>query len=119
MFNSLFSNGGSTRNRAVSGNKQTESKGSGASARALARQQLADDIGAFLIANDLEISEANLSAALGICAGSNPALARKYPDLRAADQPVPQTRKSVVSGKRVSARVHLRGRRTLKQKTHT
>ena len=63
----------------------------GARARDLARQQLIDDIGALLIANDLEISETNLAAALAICSGSNPAMACKVTELRAAGMPLTQT----------------------------
>lgn len=73
--------------------ESTENSGaaSGASsARDLARRQLADDIGAFLIVNDLDISEANLAAALGVCSGSNAALARKVTKRRAAGLPVTQ-----------------------------
>ncbi|MCJ2186925.1 GGDEF domain-containing protein [Novosphingobium beihaiensis] len=66
-------------------------KASGASARDLARQQLIDDIGTFLIGNDLDISEANLTAAFGICSGSTPAVAQKYTELRAEGHPVTQT----------------------------
>lgn len=60
------------------------------SARELARRQLVDDVGAFLIVNDLEISEANLAAALGICSGSNVALAKKITERRATGLPVTQ-----------------------------
>ncbi len=89
MFKGLFSNGGSARNAVASDSKGPHDK-DGASARDLARRQLVDDIGAFLIANDLEISESNLAAALGICGGSNPALARRYTELRATGNPVTQ-----------------------------
>lgn len=60
------------------------------SARDLARRQLVDDIGAFLVDHDLEISEANLAAALGICSGSNVVLARKVTERRTAGLPVTQ-----------------------------
>jgi diguanylate cyclase len=82
----LFSGGKSTPSDDVAdgGNSQL-------SARDLARRQLIDDIGAFLIDHDLEISEANLTAALGICSGSNAGLAKKVTDRRAAGLAVTQT----------------------------
>lgn len=87
MFKGLFSNGGPARNEESSGGNALRGK---LNARDLARQQLVDDIGAFLIGNGLEISDANLSAALGICAGSNPVLARNYTELRASGLAVTQ-----------------------------
>ncbi|MCT2401119.1 sensor domain-containing diguanylate cyclase [Novosphingobium mangrovi (ex Huang et al. 2023)] len=61
-----------------------------AGVRDLARRQLLDDIVAFLIDHELEISEANLAVVLGICSGSNIALAKKVTDRRAAGLPVTQ-----------------------------
>lgn len=61
-----------------------------ANPRDLAHRQLIDDIGIFLISNDLEINESNLAAALGICSGSNAALTRKVTERRAAGLPINQ-----------------------------
>ncbi|SFF76816.1 diguanylate cyclase [Novosphingobium sp. CF614] len=60
------------------------------SARDLARRQLIDDIGTFIIVHGLDISEANLTMALGICTGTNVALARKVVDRRASGLPMTQ-----------------------------
>ncbi|MAC56890.1 MAG: GGDEF domain-containing protein [Novosphingobium sp.] len=49
-----------------------------------------DDIGHFLLGNDLEISEENLTAAFGICSGHDAELARRVTERRAAGQPVTQ-----------------------------
>ncbi|MEJ2457251.1 MAG: GGDEF domain-containing protein [Novosphingobium sp.] len=86
MLKGLFSIGGSARKTSVSADDTDPVR-----ARDLARRQLVEDIAGFLIANDLEIIESNLVAALGICSGSNPAMARKYTELRRAGEPVTQT----------------------------
>ena len=49
-----------------------------------------DDIAHFLLVHDLEISETNLLAALGICSGDNAALARKVTERRVAGLSVTQ-----------------------------
>lgn len=49
-----------------------------------------EDIVEFLLAHDLEISEQNLAAALGICSGDNATLARKVTERRAMGLPVTQ-----------------------------
>ena len=86
---SLFSGG-----KSASGAEE-EGSGGGVSVmdispREIAHRQLIDDIGLFLITNDLEISEHNLSTAFGICSGSNTALARKVSERRAAGLPITQ-----------------------------
>ncbi|KHK92727.1 diguanylate cyclase [Novosphingobium malaysiense] len=60
------------------------------SARDLARRQLIDDISDFLLGNDLEISEPNLSAAFGICSGDDVVLARSVTERRSSGLPITQ-----------------------------
>ncbi|WP_207092745.1 diguanylate cyclase [Novosphingobium sp. PY1] len=62
----------------------------GLSARELVRKQLMEDIGEFLLGNDLEISEANLSAALGLCSGNDIGLANRVAERRAKGLPIDQ-----------------------------
>jgi len=58
--------------------------------RELARRQLVDDIGEFLIANDLEITESNLIAAFGICSGNDHLLVVRLAERLAHGLPVTQ-----------------------------
>lgn len=87
---SLFSGGKSASTAEESGGDEHQA-GLGISPRELAHRQLIDEIGLFLITNDLEISEHNLATAFGICSGSNGALARKVSERRAAGLPITQT----------------------------
>jgi diguanylate cyclase len=59
-------------------------------AREIARLQLMEDIGSFLLANDLEISESNLTVALGLCSGNDIELVMKVSERRAAGLPINQ-----------------------------
>tara|TARA_R110002167_G_scaffold31592_12_gene103699 strand:+ start:1217 stop:2272 length:1056 start_codon:yes stop_codon:yes gene_type:complete len=83
VFKSLFSGAKPQQN-------DSSDTATGLNARDLARQQLMDDIGHFLLGNDLEISEENLTAAFGICSGHDAELARRVTERRAAGQPVTQ-----------------------------
>lgn len=82
-----FFSGKSTRADDVAGDEKDAVH---ASPREMAHRQLIDDIGAFLIDHDLEISETNLGIAFGICSGSNAALARSVSERRAAGLPITQ-----------------------------
>lgn len=70
---------------------QEERKGIAAGPREMAHRQLIEDIGAFLIDHDLEISETNLAIAFGLCSGSNVALVRSLSERQAAGLPITQT----------------------------
>lgn len=89
VLKSLFSGGKSTRVAEEPGG-DAGLEAATANPRALAHRQLIEDIGAFLISNDLEISEANLGIAFGICSGNNVTLARNVNERRAAGLPITQ-----------------------------
>lgn len=71
--------------------QSAQDHGAAATARDVAHQQLIDDIGRFLIGNGLDISEANLITALGICSGNDSTLARKVRERFAEGLPVTQS----------------------------
>lgn len=88
MLRNLF--GKTTRSDDDSGRNDAEGGVLTPSPRELAHRQLIEEIGEFLISNDLEISEVNLGLAFGICSGNNISLVRQVTERRAAGLPITQ-----------------------------
>ena len=90
VLRSFFSSSKSAQLEGAATETEVKVGPAAASARELAHRQLIEDIGAFLIDNDLEISEANLTIAFGVCSGNNLALAKQVTERQASGLPITQ-----------------------------